>query len=228
MDWTQRTRMLIGDAALQNLQQKKVIVFGTGGVGGSLAEALVRTGIGRIDIVDFAAVDVTNLNRQVIATTESVGRIKVEVFRERALSIRPDLEMETFPIRLNAENIGDFDFSAYDYVADATDDVSAKLLLAEAVQKAKVPFIASMGAGNKLRPECFEIAKLSETSVCPLARVMRREARKRGIDDYTVVYSKEPPREIPKEQRTPASIAFVPPAAGLIMASKIVRDLIEK
>ncbi|MDD7363106.1 MAG: tRNA threonylcarbamoyladenosine dehydratase [Peptoniphilus sp.] len=229
MDPFLRTRWLIGSDALGRLREKRVAVFGIGGVGGHCAEALVRAGIGEIDVVDFDEVDITNINRQLIATRETVGRMKVEVMEERLLSIDPSARVRTYAVRVDEDTAGMFDFTAYDYVVDALDQVSAKLLLAKSAEEASVPFISAMGAGNKLHPEALEIAMLSETSVCPLAKVMRRETKRRGISDYPVVYSKEVPHKAEaRDVRTPASISFVPPASGLLIASKVVRDFIEE
>lgn len=229
MDPFLRTRWLIGNEALEMLKEKCVIVFGIGGVGGHCAEALLRSGIGTVDIVDFDRVDVTNINRQLVATMETVGELKVDALRNRLLSILPESRVHAYPLRVSEDTIDRFDFASYDYAIDALDQVSAKLLLAQSAQEANTPFISAMGAGNKLHPELLEITMLSKTSMCPLAKVMRRETKRRGIADYAVVYSKEAPhKEEGEGERSPASISFVPPASGLLIASKVVRDLIGK
>ena len=229
MDPFLRTRWLIGNEALEMLKEKRVIVFGIGGVGGHCAEALLRSGIGTVDIVDFDRVDVTNINRQLVATMETVGELKVDALKNRLLSILPESRVYAYPLRVSEDTIDRFDFASYDYAIDALDQVSAKLLLAQSAQEANTPFISAMGAGNKLHPELLEITMLSKTSMCPLAKVMRRETKRRGIADYAVVYSKEAPhKEEGEGERSPASISFVPPASGLLIASKVVRDLIGK
>ena len=176
MDPFLRTRWLIGTEAVDRLQQKRVAVFGVGGVGGFCIEALARAGVGALDIVDYDRVDVTNINRQIIATTETIGALKVDVMKERLASIVPETAVRTYPIMYNEENAGEINFGDYDYVVDAVDQVTAKLLIIEKAQAAGVPVLSAMGAGNKLHPEALELAMLSETKVCPLARVMRREA----------------------------------------------------
>ncbi|CAC9924454.1 ThiF family protein [Aedoeadaptatus nemausensis] len=229
MDPFLRTQWLIGKEALETLKSKRVIVFGIGGVGGHCAEALLRSGIGTVDIVDFDRVDVTNINRQLVATMETVGELKVDALKDRLLSILPESRVNAYPFRISDETIQKFDFASYDYAIDALDQVSAKLLLAQSAQEAKTPFISAMGAGNKLHPELLEITTLSKTTMCPLAKVMRRETKRRNIEDYAVVYSKEVPHKKEGEgERSPASISFVPPASGLLIASKVVRDLIGK
>lgn len=229
MDPFLRTRWLIGNEALEMLKEKCVIVFGIGGVGGHCAEALLRSGIGTVDIVDFDRVDVTNINRQLVATMETVGELKVDALKSRLLSILPESRVHAYSLRVSEDTIDRFDFASYDYAIDALDQVSAKLLLAQSAQEANTPFISAMGAGNKLHPELLEITMLSKTSMCPLAKVMRRETKRRGIADYAVVYSKGAPhKEEGKGERSPASISFVPPASGLLIASKVVRDLIGK
>ena len=228
MDPFLRTRWLIGTDAVDRLQNTQVIVFGVGGVGGYCIEALARTGVGRLDIVDYDRVDVTNINRQIIATTETVGALKVDVMKARIASIVPETEVRTYPMMFNEATADEIDFSDYDYVVDAVDQVTAKLLIIEKAQAAGVPVLSAMGAGNKLHPEALELAMLSETQVCPLARVMRREVKKRGLGDFPVVYSKEAPKKVEgMEERSPASISFVPSAAGLIAASKVIRDLVQ-
>ncbi|MDE6950311.1 MAG: tRNA threonylcarbamoyladenosine dehydratase [Lachnospiraceae bacterium] len=225
-DQFSRTVSILGEAALQRLSSCHVAIFGLGGVGGYAAEALVRSGIGRFDLIDHDKVDITNLNRQIIATHKTVGRDKAEVMRERMLDINPDADIMIHPCFFLPENADDFDFKKYDYVVDAVDTVTAKMELALRSQAAGVPIISSMGTGNKLNPAMLEVEDLYKTSVCPLARVMRRELKKRGIEKLKVVYSREEPFRT--YERTPGSTAFVPPAAGLLIASEVVKDLTEK
>ncbi len=228
-----RTRLLLGDEAMARLARAWVAVFGLGGVGGYVVEALARSGVGALDLIDHDVVAVSNLNRQILATARTVGRLKTDAARERVLDINPFLQVRTFPVFYTPETAEEFDFTRYDYVVDAIDTVTGKLALAEQANAAAVPIISSMGAGNKLDPAAFRVADIYETSVCPLARIMRRELRKRGVDRLKVVYSQEPPltprAEVPAqpEQRklTPGSVAFVPSAAGLILAGEVVRDL---
>ena len=228
MDPFLRTRWLIGTDAVDRLQNTRVIVFGVGGVGGYCIEALARIGVGRLDILDYDRVDVTNINRQIIATRETVGALKVDVMKARIASIVPETEVRTYPMMFNEATADEINFGDYDYVVDAVDQVTAKLLIIENAQAAGVPVLSAMGAGNKLHPEALELAMLSETQVCPLARVMRREVKKRGLGDFPVVYSKEAPKKVEgMEERSPASISFVPSAAGLIAASKVIRDLVQ-
>lgn len=225
-DQFSRTVSILGEAALQRLSSCHVAIFGLGGVGGYAAEALVRSGIGRFDLIDHDKVDITNLNRQIIATHKTVGRDKAEVMRERMLDINPDADIMIHPCFFLPENADDFDFRKYDYVVDAVDTVTAKMELVLRSQAAGVPIISSMGTGNKLNPAMLEVEDLYKTSVCPLARVMRRELKKRGIEKLKVVYSREEPFRT--HERTPGSTAFVPPAAGLLIASEVVKDLMEK
>ena len=228
-----RTAMLLGESAVRRLTDARVAVFGIGGVGGYVAEALARAGIGALDLIDSDTVSMSNVNRQIIALHSTVGRLKVEVMAERIRDINPDCHVRTFPVFYLPQTADQFDFSQYDYVADAVDTVSAKLDIAVRAHEAGVPIIAAMGAGNKLDASAFEVADISKTSVCPLARVMRVELRKRGINHMKVVYSKEEPvnpslaPEQPQGARraTPGSISFVPGAAGLIMAGEIIKDL---
>lgn len=229
----ERTGLLLGEEAVTLLQKKRVAVFGIGGVGGFTAEALVRSGIGAIDIIDKDVVDITNINRQIIAVHSTVGRPKVEVMRERLLDVNPDCEIRMHECFFLPETAEQFDFSVYDYVVDAVDTVTAKLELALRAEQAGTPIISAMGAGNKLDPSRFEVADISKTSVCPLARVMRRELKKRGIDHLKVVYSREEPLT-PKQRleeggrrSLPGSVAFVPSVAGLMIASEVIRDLTE-
>lgn len=221
--------MLIGPEKANNLQAKSAIVFGLGGVGGSCAEALVRAGISRIGLVDFDQVDISNLNRQVLSLVSNVGQDKVQVAKDRFLQINPNLIVESYPLRYCEEEKGQIVLSEYDFCIDAIDQVSSKLLLIEECQKNGVPIISAMGAGNKLHPEMMELSWLSKTSVCPLARVMRREVKARNLQDIMVVYSKEGAKKFEENSgATPASISFVPPASGLIMAGHVIRSLMEK
>lgn len=221
-----RTELLLGREAMERLAGARVAVFGIGGVGGYVAEALARSGIGAIDLIDSDTVSRTNLNRQIIALQSTVGREKAEVMRERILDINPDCRVEVYNCFYLPETKDQFDFEAYSYVVDAVDTVTAKLQLVLQAKECGVPVISSMGAGNKLHPELFEVADIYKTSVCPLARVMRRELKKRGVKELKVVYSKEPPVPLQQESGVPGSIAFVPPAVGLILAAEVVRDLV--
>ncbi len=230
-----RTEMLLGTQAAERLQRARVAVFGVGGVGGYAVEALVRSGVGTLDLIDRDTVSVSNINRQIIALTSTIGRKKVDAAAERAKDINPAVQVNTYPLFYTSDTAAQFDFTQYDYVIDAVDTVSAKIDLVLRADQAGVPIISSMGAGNKLDPTRFEIADIYHTSVCPLARVMRKELRSRGIRHLTVVYSKEEPRTpamIQKDPDTgkviPASSAFVPSAVGLIIASKVIKDLTEK
>lgn len=228
-----RTRLLLGDAGLERLAAARVAVFGVGGVGGYAVEALARSGVGALDLIDSDDVDPTNLNRQIIATCATLGRPKVRVAAERVASINPGCRVTAHECFFLPETADQFDFADYDYVVDAVDTVSAKIALVEAAQVASVPIISSMGAGNKLDPTAFRVADIYETSVDPLARVMRKELRHRGIPALKVVYSTEPPREPLYDEETvkdgtrpaPGSVAFVPSVAGLIIGGEVVRNL---
>ena len=242
-----RTRMLLGDDAMDALARARVIVFGIGGVGGYATEALARCGVGAIDIVDDDVVGITNLNRQIIATQSAIGRPKVDVMAERIHDIDPACRVTARKCFFLPDTADQFDFANYDYVLDAVDTVTAKLQLIASANAAGTPIISSMGAANKLDPTAFEVADIYETSICPLAKIIRKECRKRGIKHLKVVYSKEPPRErfggtkleeVRREAGTsddgghrigragiPGSVAFVPPAAGLAMAAEVVKDL---
>ncbi len=217
-----RTRLLIGEKAIKKLGQIRVAVFGIGGVGGYVVEALARSGVGALDLIDHDRIDITNLNRQIIATMDTLGERKVDVAKERILSINPDARVFVHPVFYLPETADRFDFRQYDYVVDALDTVTGKLRLIQQAKEAGVPVISSMGAGNKLDPTAFHVADIYETSVCPLARVMRRELKKRGIKALKVVYSREKP--IMKTQ-TPGTVAFVPSVAGLIIAGEVIKDL---
>ena len=234
-DQFSRTALLLGKEAMDILQRSRVAIFGVGGVGGYTAEALARSGVGTIDLVDSDQVCLTNLNRQIIATTKTIGRYKVEVMRDRILEINPHAIVNVHKCFFLPETKDKFDFSQYSYVVDAVDTVTAKIELVMQSQAAGVPVISSMGAGNKLNPAEFEVADIYKTSVCPLAKVMRRELKKRGVKKLKVVYSKEKPlvpipgiseEEIsPGRRSIPGSTAFVPPVAGLIIAGEVIKDL---
>ena len=229
-----RTALLIGEPALKRLARARVAVFGVGGVGGYVCEALARGGVGAFDLTDKDTVSVSNINRQIIALNSTVGRLKTEVMRERIMDINPEAEVRVHSCFFLPENADSFPFSEYDYIVDAVDTVTAKLALAEKAREYDVPIISCMGAGNKLDPTAFRIADISKTKVCPLARVMRRELKKRGIERMKVLYSEEEPvkaRGMGEEEgrrSVPGSISFVPSAAGLIIAGEVIRDLIQK
>ena len=228
--------MLLGQAALDKLKNAHVAVFGVGGVGGYALEGLARCGVGKFTLVDNDTVSKSNINRQIIATDETVGRVKVDVARERVLSINPDADVRTLNMFFLPENAGEIDFSEFDFVVDAVDTVSAKIELVLRCQAANVPIISSMGTGNKLDPTALEVTDIYKTSVCPLARVMRTELKKRGVKKLKVVYSKEEPIkpdntgvETPQGRRsTPGSVSFVPSVAGLIIAGEVAKYLAKK
>lgn len=229
-----RTELLIGKDGVDKLQKAKVAVFGVGGVGGYTAEALARSGVGHIDVVDNDTVSLTNINRQIIALHSTVGQYKVDVLKKRMLDINPDIEVRADRVFFCEETVGDFDFSQYDYIVDAIDSVKSKILLIEKANESKVKIISAMGAGNKLDASAFEVSDISKTSVCPLARVMRYELRKRGINRLKVVYSKEQPlapaksdEEIQGKRQVPGSIAFVTASAGLLLAGEVIKDLLK-
>ena len=239
-----RTELLFGNEAMEKLENSRVAVFGVGGVGGYTVEALARSGVGTIDIIDDDKVCLTNINRQIIALTSTIGKYKVDVAEERIKDINPKAVVNKYKMFFTPETSGKFDFSQYDYVVDAIDTVTGKIELVMKANETKTPIICSMGAGNKLDPTAFEIADIYKTSVCPLARVMRTELRKRGVKKLKVVYSKEKPispkniKEFMQEtepnptQRTgnvkkqiPGSTAFVPSVVGLIIAGEVIKDL---
>lgn len=222
-DQFQRTRQLLGSEEVDRLQEASVLLFGIGGVGGFTCEALARAGVGRIHIVDKDVVDITNINRQIIATHDTVGRPKVDVMKERLLSINPDIQVEATECFYLPDRAAEFDFGVYDYVIDAIDNVSAKLSIICEAKAAGTPVISSMGTGNKLDPTRFEIADIHKTSVCPLAKVIRKGLKDRGIKDVKVLYSREEP--VRTGLRTPASVSFVPSVAGLIIAGEVIKDL---
>lgn len=223
-----RTENLIGADALKKLKNCHIAVFGVGGVGGYVVEALARAGVGNIDLIDSDCVDITNLNRQIIALHSTVGKLKVEVMRDRILDINPNATVNVFPILFLPENSSQFDFSKYDYVVDAIDNVTAKIELAVKCQESGTKIIASMGTGNKLDPTKFEVCDIYKTSVCPLAKVMRYELKKRNVKKLKVLYSKEEPIKNSVDPRTPMSISFVPSAAGLIIAGEVIKDIIKQ
>jgi tRNA A37 threonylcarbamoyladenosine dehydratase len=219
-----REASLLGEDGIARLRASRVAVFGVGGVGGFAAEALARSGVGALDLIDHDTVSPSNINRQIIALHSTVGRKKVEVMAERIADICPDTVVRTFDTFYLPETAHLFDFSIYDYVVDAIDTVSGKIALVMQAKAVGTPIICAMGAGNKTDPSAFRVADISQTKVCPLAKVMRVELRKRGITDVKVVYSEEPPL-IPLEEGVPGSLAFVPSAAGLMMAGAVVMDL---
>lgn len=242
-----RTELLLGKENMNRLSEARVAVFGIGGVGGYTVEALVRSGIGAIDLIDDDKVCLTNLNRQIIATRKTVGKYKVDVMKERILDINPECKVEVHKCFYLPETKNQFDFSQYSYIVDAVDTVTAKIQLVMEAKEHQVPIISSMGAGNKLDPAAFEVADIYKTSVCPLAKVMRRELRKHGVDHLKVVYSKEEARQpiedmaiscrencvcppgtthkCTQRRAIPGSIAFVPSVVGLIIAGEVIRDL---
>lgn len=230
-----RTSLLIGSNAVNKLKNSRVAVFGIGGVGSYTVEALARSGVGTLDLIDNDTVSLTNINRQLIALHSTIGMYKVDAAEKRLYDINPDIKINTYKTFYTPETSADFDFSQYDYIVDAIDTVSGKIELVMQANQAGVPIISSMGAGNKLNAAAFEVADIYKTSVCPLAKVMRRELKKRGIKKLKVVYSKEEPRTPVEEsdenkgmrRQIPASIAFVPSAAGLIIAGEVIKDLAE-
>lgn len=226
----ERTALLLGENAVEKLNESRVAVFGVGGVGGFAVEALARAGVGALDLFDHDTVAMSNLNRQIIATLDTVGRLKVDVMEERIHSIHPEAKVTKYPVFFLPENKDTFDFSVYNYVIDAIDTVSGKLAIIEKAKEAGVPVISAMGAGNKLNPTLFQVADISKTKVCPLAKVMRRELKKRNIKDVKVVYSEEEPINTGKYGENgkplPGSVSFVPSVAGLILAGEVIKDLI--
>lgn len=236
-----RTEFLLGKAAMEKLHRSRVAVFGLGGVGGYAVEALARSGIGALTLVDHDTVSLTNLNRQILATRDTVGKSKAQAAAQRVQSIDPEIQVEALQTFFGPETAEKFDFSQYDYVIDAIDTVTGKLALVAAAKAADTPIICAMGAGNKLDPTAFQVADIYETSVCPLARIMRKECRKRGIDRLKVVYSQEDPiactlppddpawAELPEGRNAlPGSCAFVPSVMGLIIAGEVIKDLIKE
>ena len=236
-NWYDRTSLVLGEDAVARLGKARVAVFGVGGVGGYIVEALARSGVGKLDLFDKDIVDITNLNRQIIALRSTVGRYKADVMKERILDINPDAEVEVRRCFFLPENSDEFDFTQYSYVVDAVDTVAAKLSIIEKAVSANVPVISSMGAGNKLDASGFKVSDIYDTNVCPLAKVMRRECKKRGIKKLKVVYSEENPvsaketgEDIPLKSTgrpAPGSIAFVPSACGLVIAGEVIGDLVK-
>ena len=246
-DQFSRTQLLLSKEGITRLSSARVAVFGIGGVGGYTVEALVRSGVGALDLIDDDRICLTNLNRQIIATRSTIGKYKVDVMEQRVHDINPNCAVRTYKTFYTPETAGQFDFTEYDYVVDAIDTVTGKLALVEQAQATHTPIISSMGAGNKLDPSAFEVADIYETSICPLARVMRKELKKRGIPRLKVVYSKEPPmtpiddpeiscrlhcvcppgvaRTCTERRQIPGSTAFVPSVVGLIIAGEVIRDL---
>ena len=245
-----RTQLLLGEDTMEVLKNARVAVFGVGGVGGYVCEALVRSGVGTFDLIDDDKVCLTNINRQIIATRKTVGQYKVDVMKDRMLEINPDVKVNVYKCFLLPENADDFPFSEYDYVVDAVDTVTAKIELVMKCKEAGVPIISSMGAGNKIEASAFKVADIYKTKMCPLAKVMRRELKKRGVKKLKVVYSEEKPirpledmssscqtncicppgakHKCTERRDIPGSIAFVPSVAGLIAAGEIVKDLTGK
>lgn len=243
-----RTQLLIGEEGINRLKRAKVAVFGIGGVGGYVCEALVRSGVGAFDLIDDDKVCLTNLNRQIIATRKTVGKYKVDVMKERILDINPDADVQVHKCFFLPENAADFPFEEYDYIVDAVDTVTAKISLVMKAKELNIPIISSMGAGNKLDASLFKVADIYQTKVCPLAKVMRRELKKRGVKKLKVVYSEEQPmtpiedmaiscrsncicppgaaHKCTERRAIPGSVAFVPSVAGLIIAGEVVKDLI--
>lgn len=227
-----RTELLIGAEGAEKLKNSRVAVFGLGGVGGYVVEALARAGVGTLDLVDNDVVSLSNINRQILALHSTIGILKTEAARQRLLDINPNLKIVRHNCFYLPETADSFDFAQYDYVADAIDTVAGKIALVQQAAKANTPIICAMGAGNKLNAGGFKVADISKTSVCPLAKVMRRELRKRGIDHFKVVYSEEPAitpqgtAEDSKKRQTPGSISYVPAVVGLMMAGEIICDLL--
>lgn len=245
-----RTELLLGKDAMEHLSKARVAVFGIGGVGGYTVEALARSGVGTLDLIDDDKVCLTNINRQIIATVSTIGQYKVDVAEDRIKSINPHATVNKYKTFYTPETAQEFDFSKYDYVVDAIDTVTGKLMLVEQAESSHTPIISSMGAGNKLDPTAFEVTDIYKTSVCPLAKVMRRELKKRGIQKLKVVYSKEKPltpiddmaiscrshcvcppgtaRKCTARRQIPGSISFVPSVVGLIIAGEVIKDLVNK
>ena len=233
MEQFSRLEILIGEDKLELIKNKRIAIFGIGGVGGAVVEALVRSGITKFDLIDNDIVSISNLNRQIIANLDTIGKYKVDVMKDRILSINKNAEVNVYKCFFLPENSNEFDFSQYDYVVDAVDTVTAKTEIIRKSKESKIPVISSMGTGNKMNPIMLEVSDIHKTSVCPLAKVMRYELRKRNIKDVKVVYSKEEPltpKKIisdDKKRNIPGSTSFVPPVAGYIIASEIIKDIIE-
>ena len=223
-----RLELMFGSKNIKKLKSKKIIVFGIGGVGGYCVEALTRSAIGKIDIVDNDKISTSNINRQLIALNSTIGENKVDVMKKRMLDINPEIDVEAYNLFFLPENQDKIDFSKYDYIIDAIDTIKAKIALVECAQRYNIPIISSMGTGNKINPLKFEISDIYKTSVCPLARVMRQELKKRNIKNLKVVYSKETPIKVEntKGKVVPSSNSFVPGVCGLIIAGEVIKDLI--
>ena len=226
----ERTKVLIGEEALLKLANSKVAVFGIGGVGGHVVEALVRAGIGEIDLIDNDIVSLSNLNRQIIALHSTIGRFKVDVAKERCLDINPNIKINTYKCFYSPDNADEFDLFEYDYIIDAIDTISAKISLVERAHKYNIPIISAMGAGNKLDAKLFKVADISKTAVCPLAKIMRKELRLRGINHLKVVYSEEIPQKINNNigEKLVGSLPYVPSVMGLLIAGEVINDLVTK
>ena len=232
-----RTELLLGSGAMEKLRNARVAVFGLGGVGGYVAEALARSGVGALDLIDHDTISLTNINRQILATHATVGMSKAAAAAERVKDINPDAQVHVHETFYLPDTAAQFDFAQYDYIVDAIDTVTGKLMLALDAQRCGTPIISSMGTGNKLDPTAFRVADISQTRGCPLARIMRKECKKRGIEKLKVVYSEEEPipskldgleEELPEGRRAlPGSVAFVPSVAGLIIAGEVIKDLIK-
>lgn len=237
-----RTSLIYGEDAVNKLKNARVAVFGLGGVGGYVCEALARSGVGALDLIDNDKISLTNLNRQILALHSTIGEYKCDVAQKRVKDINPECRVKTYKTFFLPETSGEFDFSGYDYIVDCIDTVTAKLALVECAEKAGKPIISAMGTGNKTDPSAFEVADIKDTSICPLCRIMRKELKKRGIDSLKVVYSKEEPakpdreavlhcmKENPSSTRrdVPGSTAFVPAAAGFVIAGEVINNIIDK
>ena len=223
-----RTSLVIGEKNIDRLSQSRVAVFGVGGVGGFVCEALARSGAGKLTLIDGDTVAKSNINRQIIALESTVGKQKAEVMKERILDINPNAEVNALNIFLNSETVSTIDFTQFDYIVDAVDDIKAKVLLAKLAEENRIPIIAAMGAGNKTDPTKFEVSDIFKTSVCPLARIMRHELKKAGIKKLKVVFSKETPKNPPyriEGEKTVGSLSFVPSVMGLIIAGEVIKDI---
>lgn len=223
-----RTELIIGKEAVDKLQSSKVAIFGIGGVGSYATEALARAGVGNFTLIDFDTVDITNINRQIIATHKTIGKYKVDLMKERIIDINPNAKVDTLKLFFLPNSNQDIINTSIDYIIDAIDTVTAKIELAVLANKLEIPIISAMGAGNKLDPTRFEITDIYKTEICPLAKVMRKELRKRDIKKLKVIYSKEKPIHTSEDVKVPGSISFVPSVAGLILASEVIKDLIKE
>lgn len=230
-DQFSRMKLLLGEEAVDKLKTMRVAIFGIGGVGGYVCEALVRSGVGHFDLIDSDTVSLSNLNRQIIATHSTIGKYKTDIMKERMLDINPNVEVSTYRAFFLPENADTFPFAEYDYIVDAVDTVTAKIELVMKATEKSIPIISCMGTGNKLDGSRFEVTDIYKTQMCPLAKVMRRELKARGIKKLKVVYSQEKPIKVPADEmegRVPGSTAFVPPVAGFIMAGEVVKDLLRR